>query len=122
MITPREGAKGARAKWGSRVNYLRTAAFGGLFTVTFTVAAAFQLAMSALGILLVVLSPGLFQMNGVPATSPVQALGTLLFLLAMGLVMNAGISAVGALIWLLVRKLVPDRSESGGAQTSAAGG
>lgn len=89
------------------MDYLKSATFGGLFTVTFVVAATFQIIMAGLGMALAVLSPGLFQMNGVPATSPAQAIGTLLFLLTVGLVMNAGMSAVGALFWLLVRKLVP---------------
>lgn len=62
--------------------------------------------MSALCVLLVVPSPGVFQMNGVLATSPFQALGEPLFLLAISLVMNAGVAAVGALVWLLVRKLL----------------
>ncbi|PZO01690.1 MAG: hypothetical protein DCF28_09585 [Alphaproteobacteria bacterium] len=94
------------------MDYLRSANFGGLFIVTFAVAATFQVVMAVLGILLAVLSPGLFQMNGVPATSPAEAFGTLLFLLALFLVMNAGISAVGALCWLLVRKVIPSNSKT----------
>jgi hypothetical protein len=89
------------------MDYLKNATFGGLFIVTFLVAATFQLAMAVLGIVLASLSPSLFQMNGVPATSPAQAIGTVLFILVVGLLVNAGMSAVGALLWLLVRKLVP---------------
>ena len=92
------------------MNFLKSASFGGLFTVTFTVAATFQVAFSLLGLLLAFLSPGLFQMNGVAATSPVQAIGTLLFLLVFALVMNAAISALGALIWLWVRRLIPGKT------------
>lgn len=86
------------------MNYLKTASFGGLFTVTFAVAAASQVMLSILGILFAFLAPGMFQMNGAAATSPVQAIGALLFLLVFGLFMNAGISAIGALIWLGLRR------------------
>src|SRR5690606_6673732 len=66
---------------GESMQYIRTASFGGLFTTTFLVAASFQIAFSLLGVVLAVLSPGLFNMNGVPATSPVGAIGVLIFLL-----------------------------------------
>lgn len=86
------------------MNYLRTASFGGLFTVTFAVAAAGQVTLSILGLLFAILAPGMFQMNGAVATSPVQAIGALLFLLVFGLFMNAGMSAIGSLTWLGVRR------------------
>ncbi|MBU4239235.1 MAG: hypothetical protein KKD26_08275, partial [Alphaproteobacteria bacterium] len=89
------------------MDYLKRAPFGGLFLVTFTVAATFQVLMALLGLLLAFLSPGLFFMNGAPATSPVQAVGVLLFLLVVGLVINAGISAIGALLWMGVRIALP---------------
>lgn len=94
------------------MDYLKNANFAGLFIVTFVVAATFQLAMTTLGLLLAFLSPGLFQMNGVPATSPVQAIGTLVFLLVFGLVINAGMSAIGALIWMLIRQVLPGTREA----------
>ncbi len=94
-------------KGGNVMDYLKRAPFGGLFAVTFGVAATFQVSMSLLGLLLALLSPSLFFMNGSPATSPVQAIGTLVFLLVMGLVINAGMSAMGALIWMGVRKALP---------------
>lgn len=89
------------------MSYLRTASFGGLFSVTFTVAAAFQATFAMLGLLLAVLSPGLFQMNGEPATSPLAAIGVLIFLLVFGLTMNAAMSALGALVVLAVRRFFP---------------
>lgn len=89
------------------MDYLRSASFGGLFIVTFTVAATFQVVMAILGLLLALLSPGLFQMNGVVATSPMEAVGTLLFLLMFGLAVNAAMSAMGSLLWLLVRNIFP---------------
>ena len=89
------------------MDYLKRAPFGGLFLVTFTVAATFQVLMALLGLLLAFLSPGMFFMNGAPATSPVQAVGVLLFLLVVGLVVNAGISAIGALLWMGVRIALP---------------
>lgn len=89
------------------MHYLKTASFGDLFTVTFGVAAAFQVAFSVLGLLLAVLSPGLFHMNGAAATSPVAAVGVLLFLLVVGLFMNAAMSALGALVVMAVRRFLP---------------
>ena len=89
------------------MHYLRTASFGGLFSVTFGVAAAFQVAFSILGLLLAVLSPGLFHMNGAAATSPMAAVGVLIFLLVVGLCMNAGMSALGALVVMAVRRFLP---------------
>lgn len=90
------------------MSFLRTASFGGLFTVTFTVAATCQVAFSALGLLLAFSSPAMFKMNGAPATGAGQALGVLIFLLAVMLAMNAAISAMGAGLWLLVRRALPD--------------
>lgn len=87
--------------------FLRSASFGGLFTVTFTVAATCQVAFSLLGLLMAVLSPAMFKMNGAPATNPAQAVGVLVFLLAVMLIMNAGISAIGAGIWMLARRALP---------------
>lgn len=89
------------------MHYLRTASFGGLFTVTFTVAASFQIAFSVLGLLLAVAAPGMFNMNGVPATTAIGAIGVLIFLLAFGLFINAAMSALGALIVMAWRNLLP---------------
>lgn len=89
------------------MHYLKTASFGGLFTVTFGVAAAFQIAFSILGVLLAFLSPGLFHMNGAPATSALGAIGVLIFLLVFGLCINAAISALGALVVMGVRHFLP---------------
>jgi hypothetical protein len=89
------------------MHYIRTASFGGLFTTTFLVAASFQIAFALLGVIMAVLSPGLFTMNGSPATSPVGAIGVLIFLLCFSLFMNAAISALGALIVLGWRRFIP---------------
>lgn len=89
------------------MHYLKTASFGGLFTVTFGVAAAFQIAFSVLGLLLAFLSPGLFHMNGAAATSPMAAVGVLIFLLVVGLCMNAAMSALGSLTVMAVRRFLP---------------
>jgi len=86
---------------------IRTAPFGDLFLTTFLVAASFQIAVSILGVILAFTSPGLFNMNGVPATSPTGAIGVLVFLLVVGLVVNAGMSALGALIVMGWRGLLP---------------
>lgn len=89
------------------MKYLRTASFGELFLVTFSVAASFQIAFGVLGLLLAVASPGLFNMNGVPATSAGAAIGVLLFLLVFALVMNAAMSAIGSLLVLAWRTALP---------------
>ncbi|WP_168075758.1 hypothetical protein [Caulobacter sp. SSI4214] len=91
------------------MQYLRTASFGALFGVTFTVAATFQVAMTLFGLIGAVLAPGIFKMNGAPASSPVQAIGVLVFLLGVCLVVNAGISAAGAGLWLGVRRFFPSK-------------
>ncbi len=87
--------------------FLKSASFGGLFTVTFTIAATCQIAFSLLGLLLAATSPAMFKMNGAPAANPGQALGVLVFLLAIMLAMNAAMSAIGAGIWMLVRRALP---------------
>lgn len=97
-----------QGKPGAVVDYLKTAPFGGLFTVTFIVAATFQVTMSLLGVVMAFTAPGMFHMNGATAANPGQAIGTLLFLLAFGLMMNAAMSALGAGIWLFLRRFLPN--------------
>lgn len=89
------------------MNTIKQGSFAELFATCFFVAAAAQIAFSLLGLLLAVLSPGLFHMNGVPATSAGPAIGTLIFLLVFGLVMNAGLSAIGSGIILAIRRFLP---------------
>jgi hypothetical protein len=89
------------------MDYLRSASFGDLFGVTFTVAATCQVFLSLFGLVGVLVAPGIFKMNGAAATSPAQALGVLLFLLGFCLFLNAGLSALGAAVWLGVRRLLP---------------
>jgi len=91
------------------MQYLRTASFSGLFGVTFTVAASCQVALTLLGLIAAVMAPGVFKMNGAPATNPIQAIGVLVFLLGVCLMLNAGMSALGAGLWLGVRKLLPNK-------------
>lgn len=92
------------------MQYLRTASFGGLFGVTFTVAAACQVALTLFGLVAAVMAPGVFKMNGAPATNPIQAMGVLVFLLGVCLMLNAGMSALGAALWLGVRRLLPNKT------------
>ncbi|QQQ18692.1 hypothetical protein JIP62_00615 [Brevundimonas vitis] len=89
------------------MHILRTASFGQLFIVTFAVSASFQVAFTLLGLVMAVLSPGVFNMNGVPATSAAGAIGVLIFLLVFGLAINAAISSLGALLVLAWRRLLP---------------
>ncbi|MFY8144464.1 MAG: hypothetical protein ACOVMT_11450 [Caulobacter sp.] len=89
------------------MGYLRTASFGGLFSVTFAVAATCQVVFSLIGIVAAVMAPGIFKMNGEAATNPTQAIGVLVFLLLFGLVVNAGMSAIGSGLWIGLRTLLP---------------
>ena len=92
------------------MHHLRTASFAGLFTVAFAVNASFQIAFALLGLISAVTAPGLFNMNGVPATSAAGAIGVLVFLTVFGLVLSAAVSAVGALLVLVWRGLLPKGS------------
>jgi hypothetical protein len=97
-------------QWEPDIEFLKSAAFGALFAVTFTVAAAFQVAMALLGLVLAFTSPAIFKMNGAPATNAGEAIGVVIFLLVVAIVLNAAISAIGSGIWLAVRPLLPVRS------------
>lgn len=92
------------------MNTIRNGSFAELFVTTFIVAAAFQVTISVLGLLLAVLAPNMFFMNGQPATNPVAAIGVLLFLLIMGLLMNAMISVCGAGLTLALRRFLPKQA------------
>jgi len=92
------------------MNSIRNGSFGQLFTITFVVAATAQVTFSILGLLLAFLAPGLFTMNGVQATSAGPAIGTLIFLLVFGLFMNAGLSAIGAGLVVLLRRFLPRKT------------
>lgn len=92
------------------MDYLRSASFGGLFAVTFVVAATFQAVAAVLGLVIAGLSPELFQMNGAPAQGFVQGAGVVLFLLILGLAANSAISAAGSALWILFRRLLPKRA------------
>lgn len=89
------------------MEFLKTAGFGALFGVTFTVVAAFHCAMATIGLVLTFTSPALFKMNGAPAANPLQAIGVVIFLLVVALFLNAAVSAMGSGIWLAVRRLPP---------------
>jgi hypothetical protein len=117
LLRRREPADPARLR-GLAMHYLRTASFGGLFTVTFAVAASFQIVFSVLGLFLAVAAPGMFNMNGVPATSAVGAIGVLIFMLAFGLFINAAMSALGALIVMAWRNLLPKPAKSDDAASA----
>jgi len=92
------------------MNTIRNGSFAELFVTTFIVAAAFQIGMSVLGILMAVLAPGLFHMNGQAATSPVGAIGVLVFMLVIVLLFNAMISVVGAGIVMGLRRFLPAKT------------
>lgn len=88
------------------VNTLKTATFGTLFGVTFAVSATFQMTMIVVGLLVAVLAPTSFTMNGQQATNVGQAVGALVTMFVVGMIFNAMISSAGAGLWLLVRRLV----------------
>jgi len=78
--------------------------------VTFVVAATCQVVLSVIGIAAAIMAPGIFKMNGEPATNPTQAIGVLVFLLLFFLVINAGISAIGSGLWVGLRSLMPRKA------------
>jgi nitric oxide reductase large subunit len=89
------------------VETIRIAPFGTLFGVSFVVGAVFHLTMAILGVVLAFLTPGLFQANGQAVTSPLQAVGVVLFLAIIGLAANTLVAGAGSLIWIGLRKLLP---------------
>ncbi len=93
---------------GSSRAVSEAASFSGLFTVTFVVGATSQVAFSLLGLLMAATSPGMFKMNNAAATSPAQAVGVLVFLLAVLLVINARhVCGDQPGSWVLVRQALP---------------
>lgn len=92
------------------MNFIKTASFGTIFGTAFIVTATAQLAFGLLGIVLAILAPGMFHMNGAPATSPVGAIGVLVFLLVVGLIMNATVNVCGAAILMGVRRFLPAKA------------
>jgi len=94
------------------MQYLRTAGFGGLFQVTFVVAATAQTLFFLLGLIGAVLSPSAFNLNGAPATNAGAAILADVMIFAVLLIFNAMISALGAGLWLLVRKVFPKPSSA----------
>lgn len=86
---------------------IRTAPFGTLFGVAFVVGAVFQLVAAILGIVMAFLTPTLFHANGQAVTTPIQAVGVVLFLAIFGLAANAAVSAGGAILWVAIRRLLP---------------
>lgn len=86
------------------MEFLKTGTFGGLFQVTFTIAATFQAACVLLGSVVAVVAPGSFNTNGVRATNPGQALLSLTIMLIVMLLLNLMISAGGSGLWLLMRR------------------
>lgn len=88
------------------MDVLRTARFSTLFAVAFAVGAAFLLGFILLGVALSFVAPAFFTLNGERATNAGQALLALLIVGVMLAFLNAGISALGSLVWLGVRKLL----------------
>lgn len=87
--------------------FLRVAGFGGLFQVTFVVAATFQLALGLVCLVSAFFAPSAFTLNGAPAQNLGQALTAVTFIVMALLAMNLPISAAGAGLWLLVRRILP---------------
>ena len=92
------------------MDYLRRASFGGLFVVTFIVAATFQLFMTLIALIGAILAPSFYNLNGAPAQNVGQALIVVAILLVVMLLINALFSAIGSALWLLLRKLLPRRA------------
>jgi hypothetical protein len=94
---------------------IRKASFGELFGTAFAVGLAFDAGVFVLGLILALLSPGLFH-SGPPgaqvaASSPPQAIGVLVLLTVFALVANLVVSAGGAGLLVVVRSLGLFRSK-----------
>ena len=96
------------------MDFLRTGTFGGLFRVTFTIAATFEVVFAAVCALWSLFKPAAFKLNGAPAANIGEALLVVVILLVMSLLINAAMSAAGSGLWLLVRRrlLRPVRDEA----------
>ena len=86
---------------------IRTAPFGTLFGVSFVMGAVFQLMMAIAGIVIAVISPGVFSAEGQAMTSPLQAIGVVLFLTIVGLAANTAVAGAGSAIWIALRRILP---------------
>ncbi len=86
---------------------IRTASFSDLFFTTFLVAGSAQVVMTLFSVLLAFLYPSTFNMNGAPAASAAGALAVVVIFVIVGLMMNAAMSAMGALAVLAWRGLLP---------------
>lgn len=92
------------------MDYLKSASFGGLFTVTFFVAATFQVTLALLGLVAAIFIPGGFQLNGAPARNTGEAIAAVAIMLVAFLLVNVLVSAAGSGLWLAVRRFLPRRS------------
>lgn len=92
------------------MDYLKSASFGGLFTVTFFVAATFQATLALLSLVAAVFIPRSFQLNGAPANNTGEAIAAVAIMLVVFLLANVLVSAAGSGLWLALRRFLPGRS------------
>lgn len=83
------------------MGFLRTASFSALFGTSFMLSATFLGALALLGLVETFLSPAFFS-----AATPGEAMGVLTLLAGFGLAANGMISASGAGLWVLARRLL----------------
>ncbi len=95
---------------------IRKATFGELFGTAFVVGAAFDGALFVAGLLMAILSPGVFHAGApgaqVAASSPAQAIGILVLLTVFALLANLVVSSAGAGLLVIGRSLVPFRNKA----------
>ena len=96
------------------MNIIRTGSFSALFFTTFLVAGSAQVVMTALCLLLAVLSPTIYNLNGAPATGPAGAIAVVVIFFFVGLIMNAAMSAIGAVIVMGWRIFLPRTATAAG--------
>ena len=85
---------------------LRTAGMGQVFATAFLVNALFHSVMALLGAVAAVATPTMFNANGVPTQSAGAALGVLLVMLIVATLINAASSAIGAALWIGLRRFI----------------
>ncbi len=86
--------------------------YGDLVGTAFVVMACFHLLLALLGVVAALAAPAWFNLNGAPADGPAQALGALAMMIVVFLLLDAAAAAIGAAVWMAVRRLVPARSSA----------
>jgi hypothetical protein len=89
------------------MNSLQRSGYQELFLSALVVLVCFHLLMAVLGLVAAFALPGVFNINGAPAQGPGGALAALAIMMIVFLILDLAIAAVGAGVWVAVRRLLP---------------